>query len=354
MERKLLEDAFVMKMDQAGAWLKTKLPADAKIATTTIGAIAYSSNLHVIDMLGLTDREVARHPKMFDGLLDTWREVKYNAESVLEREPHAILFSTDVRPSSAAERALYLYESFHESYFPYYYRTRPWRRQSQTLHLRRSDAPSFRPDLVDVNGFDFIGEYIEGHIEKGRHRNNQAALEHFDRAIEIGPDHFLAAKEWRAVTLHDMGSPDALAALVDVVTEDPFATVAKGRLAVLYLQGGKLEAAESLLRSNARINPDDSLAWAGLAEVERQRGNLEVAYEDALRAVEIWTTNGAHLLLLARVSLERGDLAMARRAFSSALEVQPEGELATAARRGLEAVELVESGRATLEEVLGP
>jgi len=352
LDRSRSETSFVTKMAQAGAWLKDRLPPDASIAVTTIGAIAYESDLHVIDMLGLTDREVARDPRMFDGLEDTWREVKYNAESVLRREPDAILFSTDVRPSSAAERALYLYESFYESYFSLYYRTRPWRKQAQTLHRRRPDAPPFRSDLVEVDGYGFIDEYIEGHLRKGRHRDHEGALEHFARAIEIGPEQFGAAREWYGITLHDLDRPGAIDSLRAIVADDPYATVAADRLAVHYLVEGNTDAAEPLLRRSVEINPDNSSAWAGLAEVERRHGNLDVADRYARRAISIWTTNAANALLLGRIALQRGDLETAGQAFAGTLELKADGELADSARRGLEAVRLLRSGELSLEELL--
>jgi tetratricopeptide (TPR) repeat protein len=351
-QRRTTETLFVAKMKATGEWLKSHLPPDASVATTTIGAVAYSSGLDVIDMLGLTDREVAHHPEMFDGLTDTWREVKYNAASVLRREPDAILFSTDVRPSSAAERALYLYRSFHDSYYSLYYRANPAREQMQTVFLRRKDAPPFHGDRVQVDNYDFIEDYIQAHIEKGRNHDEQAALRLFDKAIELGPRNFPAAREWRAVTLCDLDDPRAEAALRAVVDEDPFATVAMGRLGLWYVRHGRLDDAEPLLRKLTEVNPGDSTGWAGLGEIFRQRGQYEQAATFMKRALAEWSTNAGELLGLANIATHLRDLDLARRCLNGVLALQPTGDAADAARGGLRALDAIRSGRISIEQVL--
>jgi arabinofuranosyltransferase len=47
----------------AGTWLAENAPPDATLATTAAGIIPYYSGLYTIDMLGLTDRYIARHGK---------------------------------------------------------------------------------------------------------------------------------------------------------------------------------------------------------------------------------------------------------------------------------------------------
>ncbi len=86
-------------------------------ATSTIGAFSYYlGDRRVIDMLGLTEPEIARHPEKIDGIVSTWREKNFNAGYVLSEKPEIILFSTEVKPSSPAERALFLYPEFRQNY----------------------------------------------------------------------------------------------------------------------------------------------------------------------------------------------------------------------------------------------
>jgi hypothetical protein len=71
----------------------------------------------VIDLLGLTDSTIARHPEpQIEGLESTWRERSFNSAYVLSREPDYIMFATGLKPSAPAERALFLYSDFLNSY----------------------------------------------------------------------------------------------------------------------------------------------------------------------------------------------------------------------------------------------
>lgn len=97
------------------AWLDK---TDYSLAATTIGALGYYSDDHrVIDMLGLTDSTIARHPLPISGSLSTsWRERKYNARYIIDQAPKYIVFSTSARPSAPAEQALLLQPTFLSDY----------------------------------------------------------------------------------------------------------------------------------------------------------------------------------------------------------------------------------------------
>lgn len=88
------------------------------LAVSTIGVVGYRLLGHqVIDLLGLTDSTIARHPEPpIEGLETTWRETRYNSKYVLTCQPNYVLFSTGFKPSAPAERALYLYSAFLRSY----------------------------------------------------------------------------------------------------------------------------------------------------------------------------------------------------------------------------------------------
>ncbi len=86
-------------------------------ALTTIGAFSYyAGNRRVIDMLGLTEPVVAKNPENIEGLISSWKERHFNAGYVLSQKPDIILFSTGVKPSAPAERALFLYPDFRQNY----------------------------------------------------------------------------------------------------------------------------------------------------------------------------------------------------------------------------------------------
>jgi hypothetical protein len=86
-------------------------------AISTIGAFSYYvGNRRVIDMLGLTEPSIARNPEQIEGIVSSWREKHFNAAYVLSQKPDVILFSTEMKPSSPAERALFLYPEFRRNY----------------------------------------------------------------------------------------------------------------------------------------------------------------------------------------------------------------------------------------------
>jgi hypothetical protein len=91
---------------------------DFSVAASTIGMVGYKLIDHtIIDMLGLTDSTIARHPEpSIEGLESTWKEMQYNSRYLLSRQPDYILFSTGNKPSAPAERALFLYGSFLNNY----------------------------------------------------------------------------------------------------------------------------------------------------------------------------------------------------------------------------------------------
>lgn len=112
------ERGLVMVMTLEGQGLRHSDSSDFTVASSTIGALGYSLENHkVIDLVGLADTTIARHPQVpIPGITSTWRERRYNAPYVLEMAPDYIVFSTGLKPSSPAEQALFLYDAFLDSY----------------------------------------------------------------------------------------------------------------------------------------------------------------------------------------------------------------------------------------------
>lgn len=113
-----LEIQLTEKMNTIIAMLKASDSSNFSIAVSTIGLAGYRLTGHtVIDLLGLTDTTIARHPEpMVEGMESTWRETHFNSRYILGRQLDYILFSTGRKPSAPAERALFLYSRFLESY----------------------------------------------------------------------------------------------------------------------------------------------------------------------------------------------------------------------------------------------
>lgn len=153
-----IEQQLVMKMRRTGEWLKRSAVLNNRtyvVAATTIGALKYFSQQTVIDMLGLTDRTIATQPQIIPEVSNdstvTWKERKYNAEYVLARKPDFIIFSTGIKPSAFAERALWA-KQMYVDYYVFYYKTP--RSPSLPMMFRRkpdeflSESPQHRMTLT--------------------------------------------------------------------------------------------------------------------------------------------------------------------------------------------------------------
>ncbi|MFC1693566.1 tetratricopeptide repeat protein [Candidatus Latescibacterota bacterium] len=118
------EYSLVARMKDQAFWLKKqeeKRNENLSVACTTIGSLAYFSGVPVIDMLGLTDAYISHHPKEITEISDdvsvSWKERNYNADYILERKPDYIIFSTNIKPSAFAERALFSKRAFFKNYY---------------------------------------------------------------------------------------------------------------------------------------------------------------------------------------------------------------------------------------------
>lgn len=80
---------FTAKMSAVGRWLGEHVPPGTTLAVNYVGAVPYYSELPTIDMLGLTDPEIARTP--IRGRFRFPGHAKGNGASVLERRPDLIL-----------------------------------------------------------------------------------------------------------------------------------------------------------------------------------------------------------------------------------------------------------------------
>jgi hypothetical protein len=92
---------YTQSMRMVGNWLHEHEPPGTWIAVNPAGALPYEADLPAIDMLGLTDREIARTPIPGLGMGRLAGHEKGNGASVLRRRPEVILIGgvkLDVNP----------------------------------------------------------------------------------------------------------------------------------------------------------------------------------------------------------------------------------------------------------------
>ncbi len=195
------ENGLVEKMKNTGAWFKSKqfeLGRPLNLAATTIGAVSYFAgpNVNVIDLLGLTDREIAHNPKIIPEISAGnigWKERNYNADYVMSRKPDYVYFSTGVKPSAYGERALFTTEEFIKYYYPYYYSDKA-NKSTETVYKRKSD------ELVKDIKWEFPGNpdykvtfvnMFNQAMNSSRDKSvSERAINEFKLSAETGPEGF--------------------------------------------------------------------------------------------------------------------------------------------------------------------
>ncbi|MFI5212155.1 MAG: tetratricopeptide repeat protein, partial [Ignavibacteria bacterium] len=189
-----LEKGLVEKMKITGTWLKNKQQTGRPlvVAATTIGAVSYYSEVVLIDMLGLTDKEIAHNPKPIPEISSRevgWRERNYNVDYVLSRKPDLIYFSTGIKPSAYAERGLFTSEEFMKYYYPYYFTIKE-QNFTDIMYKRKSDEDVKSIPVLQPNPNykkSFVNIYNQAMNTMRDKTKIQEALNLYKQAISEGP-----------------------------------------------------------------------------------------------------------------------------------------------------------------------
>jgi hypothetical protein len=185
---KIAGNGLVSKMRFWGETLSEHYGSDFTIAASTIGALSYYSDARVIDMIGLTDKYIPRHPEQIPGIVSSWRERKFNTQYLLSREPDFILFSTERKPTAPVEKALFLNSEFRRGYFLAYFH---WHGVRYAVFKRKGEFAGENQVFVDP---EFVNLYQEA-INLENSGEYREAAETLNRAIKLGPDDFAWAYE---------------------------------------------------------------------------------------------------------------------------------------------------------------
>ncbi|MEO8447750.1 MAG: tetratricopeptide repeat protein [bacterium] len=195
------ENGLVDKMKISGNWFKSKqqlLGRPLTLAATTIGAVSYfaGSDVNVIDLLGLTDKEIAHNPKLIPEISAGeygWKERKYNADYVMSRDPDYIYFSTGIKPSAYGERALYTTEEFMKYYYPYYYSDKA-NSFTDVVYKRKSDdeAKNVKWEFPGNPNYKniYVNMFNQAMNTSRDKTKGQVAMNEFRQSMDIGPAGF--------------------------------------------------------------------------------------------------------------------------------------------------------------------
>jgi tetratricopeptide (TPR) repeat protein len=209
--------------------LRQSFGTDFTLAMSTIGAISYLTEAKVIDMLGLTDSYIAKHPETIPGILSTWKEKKFNTQYLLSRDPDVIMFSTGIKPSAPAERALFLSSKFRKNYYRYYFPERVllvvYKKKGE--YLQENEV---FPDARFVNLYNQV-------INLERDGDLGACLDTLEEILEVGPKDFAWAYEHIARCKLLMGNHEQAKAYAQKAADmDDYCTMAHILLNEIYLE----------------------------------------------------------------------------------------------------------------------
>lgn len=257
-EVRSLEQALVDKMRFIAENLQADFGSDLTLAVSTIGSFAYySPDSRVIDMLGLTDKEISRHPDHIPGIPASWKERKYNAAYVLSRDPDFIIFSTGSKPSAPAERALLLYSRFRQNYYVYILM-----KSGGAVTVFRRKGP-YEKENQRFQDARFVDLYNEA-LNLSNERDWRRARRSLKRVLEVCPDDFAWAYEEMGRACSVLGDfAEAKKYLIRATEMDDYCVTAHGFLADIYLNEGEYRKA---LQEYERVNSYNP----GLPTVETQ------------------------------------------------------------------------------------
>ncbi|MGD8330004.1 MAG: tetratricopeptide repeat protein, partial [Acidobacteriota bacterium] len=134
---------------------------------------------------------------------------------------------------------------------------------------------------------DFAGAYhFRGLVLSGS-GDNEDAVEDFRHALELDPEHGVAARALVRAYLALGRTGDAEQVLVDLLDASPGDAELRAELAVLYLQQGRIDEADALVSEGLERDPAAARLYAVAGQVALQREEPLNALQAFDRAVEL-------------------------------------------------------------------
>jgi tetratricopeptide (TPR) repeat protein len=205
----------------------------------------------------------------------------------------------------------------------------------------RTAEREFGAALKAQPGF-YPAETSLGYLELAR-KDAKAALPHFDRALELNPQHDdVSAFLGRGQTLLALNREgDAIVAFEAALAADPSQTELARRIDVLKFRNaeqglarareaaraGRLDEAAQAYSAAIASSPDSAFLYRELAGVEKQRGDTETALEHFQKAATLDPGDAKTLAQIGEILEANGDFEGAAKAYTDAAAIEPSAEL---------------------------
>ena len=177
-----------------------------------------------------------------------------------------------------------------------------------------------------------------GYVELAR-KDPKAALPHFDRALELAPQHLdVSALLGRGESLLAVNrEADAVGAFSAALAADPSLTDLASRIEVLKFRtaeqgiarardaarAGRLDEAAQAYTTAIASSPDSAFLYRELAAVERQKGDLDAALAHLRKSIALEPTDARSLAQIGEILQSRGENDAAEKAFTDSLAIEP-------------------------------
>jgi tetratricopeptide (TPR) repeat protein len=181
-----------------------------------------------------------------------------------------------------------------------------------------------------------------GYLELAR-KDAKAALPHFDRALELNPQHDdVSALLGRGQTLLALNrDADAIGAFEMALAVDPSQTELARRVEVMKFRGveqglarardaaraGRLDEAAQAYSAAIASSPDSAFLYRELAGVEKQKGDSEAALEHFRKAATLDPGDAKTLTQIGEILEAAGDFEEAAKAYADAAAIEPSADL---------------------------
>ena len=216
------------------------------IATSAIGIPKYFSTARVIDLLGLTDAEVAHSSETIGGLDAPSILRRQLTDYVLAQEPDIFFFITGAKPHHIAEKALFLSRRFRQHYYMTYMGDElPAYARKKRVHLV---AESKHRHIA------FIADFSEGISHQGRDWG--VAKRAFTRCLETAPTDFAYPVQYLGqIAMIHGHTEEARTHFAHALAIDDHCVKALANLAYIDLKIGRPQAAIPYARRAVALSP---------------------------------------------------------------------------------------------------
>jgi tetratricopeptide (TPR) repeat protein len=208
----------------------------------------------------------------------------------------------------------------------------------QAGDLTRAER-EFQAVLKRSPGF-YPSEAALGYLELARH-NNQAALDHLDRVLQVHASYVPAAVGRGHALLAEGKEPEALAAFEAALKADPTLTDIGRRVEVLRArqaqervtaarraaQTGRLNEAVQAYEAAIAASPDSAFLFRDLADVEVKQGQKDQALVHYRKAIQLDPTDVPSRLRIAEMLEATDDIQGALAMYDEANNLEPSAEI---------------------------